>query len=107
MPPQDEHKLKNLDLLGHIRMGADYFWYQHDAKDQGIRDMLEYLHGDIHDVVVFGDAENDMVMFKKDWTSIAMGNGNEELKAMADYVTDAAEDDGIRNACLHFGWIDE
>ena len=48
-----------------------------------------------------------MVMFKKDWTSIAMGNGNEELKAMADYVTDAAEDDGIRNACLHFGWIDE
>lgn len=107
MPQKDEHKLKNLDLLGHIRMGADYFWYQHDAKDQGIRDMLEYLHGDIHDVVVFGDAENDMVMFKKDWTSIAMGNGNEELKAMADYVTDAAEDDGIRNACLHFGWIDE
>ena len=25
--------------------------------------------------------------------------------AIADYVTDVAEDDGIRNACLHFGWI--
>lgn len=107
IPESMEHTMKNIDLLGHIRMGADYFWFQHDAKDQGIRDMMEYLHGDIHDVVVFGDAENDMVMFRKEWTSIAMGNGSPALKAIADYVTDAAEDDGIRNACLHFGWIDE
>ena len=25
---------------------------------------------------------------------------------MADYVTDASENDGIMNACRHFGWID-
>ena len=107
MPEKDEYKLKNRDLLGHIRMGADYFWYQHDSKDQGIRDMMEYLGADIKDVVVFGDGENDMVMFRKEWTSIAMGNGYEPLKEIADYVTDAAEDDGIRNACLHYGWISE
>lgn len=105
IPQKEEYKLKNLDLLGHIRMGADYFWYQHDAKDQGIRDMMEYLGGDLKDVVVFGDGENDMVMFRKEWTSIAMGNGDPRLLAIADYVTDAAEDDGIRSACLHYGWI--
>ncbi len=88
-------------------MGSDYFWYQHDEKDQGIRDMVEYLHGDLKDVVVFGDGENDMVMFRKEWTSIAMGNGYPKLLEMADYVTDASEDDGIRNACIHFGWIKE
>ena len=105
IPEKDEYKMKNKDLLGHIRMNTPYFWYQHDEKDQGIRDMVEYLHGDLKDVVVFGDGENDMVMFRKEWTSIAMGNGYPPLLAMADYVTDAAEDDGIRNACRHFGWI--
>ncbi len=107
IPESEEHRLQNLNLLGHIRMGADYFWYQHDSKDQGIRDMMEWLGADIKDVVVFGDGENDMVMFRKEWTSIAMGNGYPALLEMADYVTDAAEDDGIRNACLHYGWITE
>ena len=106
MKKADEVKIKNIDLLGHIRMGDDYFWYQHDQKEKGIIDMVEYLGGDIKDVVVFGDGENDMVMFKKEWTSIAMGNGYPELLKMADYVTDASENDGIMNACRHFGWID-
>ncbi len=105
MPEKDEHLLKSRDLLGHIRMGDDYFWYQHDRKDQGIIDMMGYLKGDLKDVVVFGDGENDMVMFRKEWTSIAMGNGYPDLLKIADYVTDAAENDGIRNACIHFGWI--
>ena len=107
IPESEEYRLKNLNLLGHIRMGSDYFWYQHDEKDQGIRDMMDYLGGDIHDVVVFGDGENDMVMFRKEWTSIAMANGYPALLEMADYITDASYDDGVRNACLHFGWIKE
>jgi len=106
MPEEDEHLLKSRDLLGHIRMGDGYFWYQHDEKDQGIWDMMEYLGGDLKEVVVFGDGENDMVMFQKEWTSIAMGNGYPDLLKKADYITDTAQDDGIRNACLHFGWID-
>ncbi len=105
MPEKDEYKLKNRDLLGHIRMGDDYFWYQHDSKDKGIIDMMEVLGGDLKDVVVFGDGENDMVMFKDIWTSIAMGNGYPQLLKRADHVTAAAEDDGIRKACEHFGWI--
>ena len=105
MPEKDEYKLKNRDLLGHIRMGDDYFWYQHDQKDQGIIDMVDYLGGDIHDVVVFGDGENDVIMFKKEWTSIAMGNGYPPLQEKADYVTASAEEDGIRKACEHFSWI--
>ena len=34
---------------------------------------------------------------------IAMGNGREELKAAADYVTTDIGDNGIWNACVHFG----
>ncbi len=105
VPPEKEHELTKKDLLGHIRFVPEYLCYQHDDKDKGIRDMVEYLGGDPKDVVVFGDGENDMVMFDKEWFSIAMGNGWPALLEIADYVTDAAEDDGIRNACKHFGWI--
>lgn len=56
-------------------------------------------------MVVFGDDVNDLVMFDKRWTSIAMGNAVDELKAQADYVTDRNVDDGIYNACRKFGWI--
>ena len=67
--------------------------------------MMKYLGGDIRDVVVFGDADNDVVMFDPAWFSIAMGNGTEALKAKADYVTAANVDDGIMKVCRHFGWI--
>ena len=34
---------------------------------------------------------------------VAMGNANDEVKAVADYVTDDVDHDGIMNALLHFG----
>lgn len=91
--------------LGRLRMGKGYCVYQYDAKKDGIVRMMKHLNGPLEDVVVFGDAVNDLVMFDPRWTSIAMGNGVDELKRKADYVTAANTDDGIMKACLHFGWI--
>ncbi|MGI6737242.1 MAG: HAD hydrolase family protein [Anaerovoracaceae bacterium] len=105
VPKEEEGRLQNLDLLGHIRFEPSYLTYQHDEKDRGIRDLVRRMGGRVEDVVVFGDGENDMVMFRPEWTSIAMGGGWPALREQADYVTDAAGDDGIRNACRHFGWI--
>ena len=56
-------------------------------------------------MVVFGDDYNDIDMFCKDWFSIAMGNGCQDLKDMASYVTDTNVNDGIKKACEHFEWI--
>lgn len=36
---------------------------------------------------------------------MAMGNANDEVKAAADYVTTSVDDDGVRNALVHFGVI--
>ena len=55
---------------------------------------------------MFGDEKNDLSMFIDEWTSIAMGNAIDELKEKATYITSDADDDGIYNACKHFGWID-
>ena len=35
-----------------------------------------------------------------------MGNGRDELKARADFVTRDSDNDGIGYALRHFGWID-
>lgn len=96
-----------INTLGHLRLAPGYLVFQYDAKKEGIIRMMNYKKGDLKDVVVFGDDMNDLVMFDPAWMSIAMGNAKQELKQKADYVTDRNTDDGIRNACIHFGWINE
>ena len=44
-------------------------------------------------------------MFDPRWTSVAMGNACQELKDLANFVTDANVDDGIYNICKKRGWI--
>ncbi|MBE6121459.1 MAG: Cof-type HAD-IIB family hydrolase [Erysipelotrichaceae bacterium] len=100
-----ENEPEWINELGHLRLSRNYVVFQYDAKKDGIIRMLRHLNADLCDAVVFGDDLNDLVMFDPAWTSIAMGNAKPELKEKADYVTDANVDDGIRNACLKFGWI--
>lgn len=106
VPRENESELTLLNSLGHIRFAKEYLTYQHDAKDEGIKRMIERVGGSLEDVVVFGDDYNDLVMFKEGWTSIAMGNACEELKEKATFVTKKNIDDGIYYACQHFKWID-
>ena len=105
----DEDKLTLKDSLGHVRFGDGYLTYQHDKKDQGIKNMLKIVGGKDEDVFVFGDAENDVVMFRDEWYKVALkshATGNELLRSKADYVSDYAENDGIYKACKKLGFID-
>lgn len=93
------------NTLGHLRFVKEYLMFQHDRKKEGIQDMMNHLQADFKEVVVFGDDYNDLVMFDPQWMSIAMGNACDALKAKADFITDRNVDDGIWNACRHFGWL--
>ena len=66
--------------------------------------MLDLVGGRPEDAVVFGDGLNDISMFRKPFFSIAMGNGRDELKARADYVTGDNDKGGILEACKKFGF---
>ncbi|MBR2067879.1 MAG: HAD family phosphatase [Solobacterium sp.] len=91
--------------LTKLRLHPNYFVYQHDEKKAGIRKMLHYLDAKEEDIVVFGDDLNDLAMFDPYFFCIAMANAKEEVKEIADYITDNNVDDGIEKACKHFGWI--
>ena len=34
-----------------------------------------------------------------------MGNATDNVKAVADYITTAVDDEGVKNALIHFGVI--
>ena len=74
-------------------------------KGVGMRKVCEKLGIDTKDTFAFGDSVNDIGMFLTAGTGVAMGNGSNEIKAVADYVTDSMNHDGIWKACKHFGII--
>lgn len=75
-------------------------------KGSAIKIICEKLGIDIADTFAVGDSINDLDMLKTAGTAIAMANAPDEVKAVADYVTNLAEDDGIANALKHFNLID-
>jgi len=105
IPQDQENKLTLKETVGHLRFEKEYLMFQPDNKQQGIMHMMQYLQADPHDVVVFGDDYNDIDMFSGDWYSIAMGNACDELKRIANEVTEKNVDDGIYKACVRHGWI--
>jgi len=102
----EDDVLTAMQKLPWIRFHPRLIFVEPCNKSVGIKKVVDYVGGNYKDVVVFGDEKNDLSMFSKEWTSIAMGNAIDELKAVADYVTDDNHHDGIYNACKHFGWID-
>ncbi len=75
------------------------------SKATGIQQLLQLYH--MEGYVAFGDSLNDVEMFKHASISIAMGQGNQQLKEMATFITTSIDNDGILNACLHFHLIDD
>jgi cof family protein len=52
--------------------------------------------------MAFGDGGNDISILLKSGIGVAMGNANDDVKAIANYVTSSADDDGIYKALKHF-----
>lgn len=75
------------------------------GKDYGLRAACERFGISPEEAIAFGDGENDVSMLKAAGVGVAMGNAWDVVKGQADYVTDSVDEDGIWNACRHFGLI--
>lgn len=65
------------------------------SKANGIEKFIEKLGFKREQVYAFGDGLNDLEMIEMVGTGIVMGNGEEELKKLATYVTKDVAEDGI------------
>ena len=86
------------------RRGADIV-EQEASKAEGQTRLCQYYEIEPSQTVAFGDSMNDYEIIQEAGIGIAMGNSIEELKQVADYVTDRVDQDGVWKACRHFGWV--
>lgn len=65
------------------------------SKGQGVLQVCKYIGIRPEEVIAFGDAENDIPMIKAVGMGIAMGNGEQAVKEVADRITLTNNEDGI------------
>ena len=76
-----------------------------NTKQKGIDEIIKYFGLKLEDTIAFGDGGNDISMLRHAALGIAMGNAKEDVQAVADYVTDTVDNDGIQKALKHFNLI--
>ena len=74
-------------------------------KGKAIDILLQHIGASLDATIAFGDAKVDIPMLEKCAIGVAVESGGDEIKAMADYVTDAVDEDGIYNAFKYLGLI--
>lgn len=77
------------------------------SKARGIQAALDKLGLTMSDAMAFGDGLNDMEMIKSVGFGVAMVNGEEQLKAVAQYVCPPAAEDGVYHALVRLGVIED
>lgn len=68
------------------------------SKANAIKILADYLHIHKEEIIAMGDGANDLPMFEVAGYRVAMENGNEKLKAQADYITTTNNQDGVAKA---------
>jgi hypothetical protein len=72
------------------------------SKSNALRFLIERMGIGREETIAMGDNYNDGEMIKFAGMGVAMGNAPDEIKALADYVTDTNNEDGVRKALERF-----
>lgn len=72
------------------------------TKGESLNHLIKTLGIQREEVIAMGDSYNDLTMIEFAGLGIAMGNANDDIKAIADYVTDTNNNDGIAKAVEKF-----
>lgn len=97
-------------IMPHLTGCISSRWYpdfiditaQNVDKGYGLLSIAFHQGIKIEDTMAFGDGGNDISIIKRAGIGIAMGNANQDLKEIADYITSSVDDNGIYNALKHF-----
>ncbi|MFZ3588118.1 Cof-type HAD-IIB family hydrolase [Bacillus sp. DJP31] len=97
---------KSVDEMPYVGSYSDFHfirWHKYStdvlphggSKAKGIEVMMKKLGFQREDVIAFGDGLNDLEMLEFAGTGVAMGNGVQKAKEIANIVTKSVDEDGI------------
>lgn len=89
----------------HIVKSTPYFCeicHQEATKAHAVNFLKNYWGIKTDEVLTIGDQNNDIDLLKAGGIKIAMGNATEELKTVADYITDTVNNNGFVKAVERF-----
>lgn len=69
-----------------------------NSKGAALREIARMLNVPREDTCSFGDYDNDIPMFTESGLSVAMANATDAVKAVADHITAANDEDGVAEA---------
>lgn len=72
------------------------------SKATGVRRVCKHLGINMEEVMAIGDNLNDLNLIRDAGLGVAMGNANEQLKAVADVVTETNEKEGVALAIQNY-----
>jgi Cof subfamily protein (haloacid dehalogenase superfamily) len=64
-------------------------------KAEALKLLEVYLNVSNDRVLAIGDSANDLTMLQHAGLGVAVGNANDQLKSVADYIAPSCEDDGV------------
>ena len=87
-------------LKGNVAVDSFDFYFidisvNNISKGQGIIKLIDYLGVDMSETIAIGDNYNDISMAQVVDTFVAVKNAIEELKVVADIITDSCANDGV------------
>lgn len=97
---------KNLDFNPWGKLGYEVY-SKGISKYSGIKVLAKALEISLDHVYAFGDNYNDIHMLTHVVNSVAVGNGVQEVKDVASYISPPISEGGIMTACLELGLLEE
>ena len=98
---KDQVKLVYIEDVAYDQLGIEghWYWLEINSSEAGKGNMMvEFAHRmnlKLEDFVVFGDNTNDLELMKLAGRSIAVKNACEEVKQLANEITESAENLGV------------
>lgn len=72
------------------------------SKGRAVEILAGYYNFNREEVICIGDNENDESMIKYAGLGVAMGNSEDSIKKIADYITDSNDEDGVAKVIEKF-----
>nr|XP_043636267.1 endoribonuclease YBEY, chloroplastic [Erigeron canadensis] len=74
------------------------------SKGSGVRMLLDHFGVTANEVMAIGDGENDIEMIELASLGIALSNGSEKTKAVADVIGASNDEDGVADAIYRYAF---